>query len=180
MPTGTRALCAFAVLTLAIIGRPAIAQQAGPDTVAPRIAAWRITDGNGIRLDGSLDEPAWSKAARISGFRQQEPLEGEPATEDTEVRVLYDGEHLYIGVWALDSQPARIIGRQLERDATLGLSRFGPSGGDDAIEVILDTFRDRRNAYYFATNPRGVLVDGLITDESEDIDLNWDAVWDVR
>ncbi|MGD8698603.1 MAG: DUF5916 domain-containing protein, partial [Gemmatimonadales bacterium] len=48
------------------------------------------------------------------------------------------------------------------------------------IEVILDSFRDRRNAYYFATNPRGVLVDGLITDESEDIDLNWDAVWDVR
>ncbi len=180
MPTGTRALHAFAVLTLAFIGRPASAQEAGPDTVAPRIGAWRIRDGDGIHLDGTLDEPAWRDADRITGFRQQEPLEGEPATEDTEVRVLYDGAHLYVGVWAFDSRPDRIIGRQLERDASLGISRFGPSGGDDAIEIILDTFHDRRNAYYFATNPQGVLVDGLITDESEDVDLNWDAVWDVR
>lgn len=180
MPAKTKALHAFAVLTLAIIGRPASAQEVRPDTVARRIGAQRILDADGIRLDGALDEPAWRDADRISGFRQREPLDGEPATEDTEVRVLYDGEYLYIGVRAFDSQPDRIIARQLERDSRLGLARFGPSGGDDAIEIILDTFHDRRNAYYFATNPQGVLTDGLITDESERVDLNWDAVWDVR
>jgi hypothetical protein len=180
MPAKAKALHAFAVLTLAIIGRPVSAQEVRPDTVARRIGAQRILDADGIRLDGALDEPAWNDAERISGFRQREPLDGEPATEDTEVRVIYDGEYLYVGVRAFDSQPDRIIARQLERDSRLGLARFGPSGGDDAVEIILDTFHDRRNAYYFATNPQGVLTDGLITDESERVDLNWDAVWDVR
>lgn len=147
---------------------------------ATSLRALRIEGRSQLRLDGALDEPAWQTADRINGFLQSEPLEGEPATEDTEVRVLYDGEYLYIGVRALDSEPDRIVGRRLERDSPLGIARFGPSGGDDAVEIILDTFHDRRNAYYFATNPQGVLVDGLITDESYSPDLNWDAVWDVR
>ncbi len=135
-----------------------------------------------IRLDGWLDEPDWAAAPAASGFRQSEPNEGAPASEPTEVRVLFDSEYLYIGVWAHDSEPRRIIARQLRRDAPLGRSRFGGGtrGGDDAIELILDTFDDNRNAYYFATNPQGVQVDGLITDESFRPDLNWDAVWDVR
>ncbi|UCC72946.1 MAG: carbohydrate binding family 9 domain-containing protein [Gemmatimonadota bacterium] len=170
-------------LLLILTATPAAAQsdrQDGSGRDVPTLRALRIEGGLELRLDGALDEPAWQDVDRISGFRQQEPLEGEPATEDTEVRVLYDGEYLYIGVRAFDSEPDRIVGRQLERDASLGVSRFGPSGSDDAVEIILDTFHDRRNAYYFATNPQGVLVDGLITDESHDADLNWDAVWDVR
>jgi hypothetical protein len=139
-----------------------------------------IAESAAIRLDGALDEPAWQDGDSAGGFRQQEPEEGAPASEPTQIRVLYDHENLYIGIWAFDSRPDRIIARQLERDAQLGLSRFGPSGGDDAIELILDTFHDRRNAFYFATNPRGVQVDGLITDESDEADLDWDGVWDVR
>jgi hypothetical protein len=150
---------------------PAAAQtdpRDGPGGDVPVLRALQIDDGVGLHLDGALDEPVWQRAARITGFRQQEPLEGEPASEDTEVRVLYDGAYLYIGVRAFDSEPDRIVARQLERDASLGVSRFGPSGTDDAVEIILDTFHDRRNAYYFATNPQGVLSDGLITDESFD------------
>lgn len=147
---------------------------------ARALEAVRLPAGAAIRLDGRLDEPAWQAAPAATGFRQREPAEGEPATERTEVRVLYDDDHLYIGVHAYDSRPDRIIARQLARDASLGSSFFGPGGGDDAIQLILDTFRDRRNAYYFATNPRGVQVDGFITDESFFPDLNWDGVWDVR
>ena len=145
-----------------------------------QIEAQRLPEPGAIRLDGALSEPAWQGADAASGFRQREPDEGAAASEPTEVRVLYDDSYVYIGVRAYDSAPRRIVGRQLERDASLGASRFGQSGGDDAIEVILDTFHDRRNAYYFATNPRGVQVDGLITDESESPDTNWDAVWEVR
>jgi hypothetical protein len=145
----------------------------------PRLRAHRI-EAAAIRLDGVLDEPTWREAEVATGFRQREPDEGAAATERTEVRVLYDGETLYIGVRAFDSEPERIIGRQLQRDARLGLARFRSAGGDDAVEVILDTFHDGRNAYYFATNPRGAQTDGLITDESENPDLNWDAVWNVR
>lgn len=180
MLTTTRVLHVWAVLTLVVAGPSASAQETGSDDSRPTVQARALSDGAAIRLDGILDEPVWREADRVYGFRQLEPLEGEPATEETEVRVLYNGENLYIGVWAFDSQPDRIIARQLERDANLGISRFGPSGGDDAIGIILDTFHDRRNAYYFATNPQGVLVDGLITDESDNVDLNWDAVWDVR
>ncbi len=170
-------------ILLILTAAPAAAQTdraGGRARNAPSLRALRTEDGFQLRLDGALDEPAWQEADRVSGFRQREPLEGEPATEDTEVRVLYDGEYIYIGIRALDSEPNRIVGRQLERDSPLGIARFGPSGGDDAVEIILDTFHDRRNAYYFATNPQGVLVDGLITDESHNPDLNWDAVWDVR
>jgi hypothetical protein len=180
MLTKTRVIHACTFLTLTAIAQSASAQQAGPDSIRPAISAGLIPAGEEIELNGILDESAWRDADRITGFRQREPLEGEPATEDTEVRVIYDAEHIYIGIRAFDSRPDRIIGRQLERDASLGMSRFGPSGSDDAVEIILDTFNDRRNAYYFATNPQGVLVDGLITDESDDVDLNWDAVWDVR
>ncbi len=155
------------------------AQEVGQNS-EPVLRARPIADSAAIRLDGALDEAAWQDGDIASGFRQQEPEEGAPASEPTQIRVLYDHENLYIGVWAFDSRPDRIIARQLERDARLGLSRFGPSGGDDAIELILDTFHDRRNAYYFGTNPQGIQVDGLITDESHEPDLDWDGVWDVR
>ena len=158
----------------------AAAQQQSTQPRALSLRSRLLEGGKLVRLDGALDEPAWQTAEFAGGFRQREPDEGASATEATEVRVLHDGEVLYIGVWAFDSQPEAIIGRQLERDAPLGLSRFGPAGGDDAIELVLDTFHDRRNAYYFATNPRGIQVDGLITDESENPDTNWDGVWDVR
>jgi hypothetical protein len=146
----------------------------------PALRAHRIGAEDVVRLDGALDEPVWQRADSAAGFRQREPLEGATASEPTSVRVLYDDAYLYIGVWAYDSEPGRIVARQLERDVPLGLTRFGPAGSDDAIELILDTYHDRRNAYYFATNPNGVQVDGLITDESEAPDINWDAVWDVR
>ncbi|UCF18185.1 MAG: carbohydrate binding family 9 domain-containing protein, partial [Gemmatimonadota bacterium] len=180
MRAGRAAFVGPLLLLVSGLATPSAAQDVGSAAAGPSLRAHPLEDGAEVRLDGLLDEAAWSAAPVADGFRQQEPLEGEPASEDTEVRVLYNGAYLYIGVRAFDSQPERIVARQLERDATLGLSRFGPSGGDDAIELILDTFHDGRNAYYFATNPRSVLVDGLITDESEEPDLNWDAVWDVR
>ena len=169
-----------ALLALINIAGAGWAAQEETDGDTPQLPAALLTDPAGVRLDGLLDEAAWQTADVMSGFRQREPSEGAAASERTEVRVLYDREYLYIGVSAYDSEPEAIIARQLERDASLGLSRFGPSGGDDSIELILDTFRDRRNAYYYATNPLGVQVDGLITDESESPDLNWDPVWDVR
>jgi hypothetical protein len=69
-----------------------------------------------ITLDGSLDEPAWRDAPVANHFIQNEPHEGEPATFDTEVRVLYDGEAVYIGVFAQDDEPGRIIVNDLKKD----------------------------------------------------------------
>ena len=175
----TRAL-PVALLMLGSAAQPELsAQTEDAEREVPTLRAHRIDDAEDIEIDGRLEESVWRSAMAISGFRQREPFEGEPATEDTEVRILYNDQYLYIGIWAHDSEPERILGRSLERDAQLGLSGRGPSGGDDAIAIILDTFHDRRNAFYFATNPQGAIVDGYITDEDHDADLNWDAVWDV-
>src|SRR4030095_16065794 len=120
-------------------------------------------------MDGILDEPGWSQTEVARDFRQQEPNEGEPASEKTEVRLLFDDKSLYVGVHAFDSEPSRINSRELVRDATFS--------NDDKVEILLDTYHDRRNAYRFAVNPLGTQQDALITDEGRDVNLSWDAPW---
>ena len=81
------------------------------------------------------------------------PVHRQAPTERTEVTLLYDQDNLYVGVMAYDAEPGKVIGTQMARDASLQ--------SDDRIEILLDTFRDQRSAFYFATNPAGALVDGL-------------------
>jgi hypothetical protein len=125
-----------------------------------------------VTLDGTLDEAAWRDAPIATGFLQTEPNEGEPATEHTEVRVLYDDQHLYVGVTALDSAPNDIIVSDLKKD-------FDP-GTSDAFELILDTFHDERNGYMFATNAMGAKWDAQMVNEGRDINSNWDGIWSVQ
>ena len=101
---------------------------------------------------------------------QRQPEQGRPPTERTDVTLLYDRDHLYVGVVAYDSEPQRVIGTQMARDASLA--------ADDRVEILLDTFRDQRSAFYFATNPSGALVDGLVANGQ--LNADWDAIWDVR
>jgi hypothetical protein len=124
-----------------------------------------------VIVDGVLHEPDWAQATPIGEILQREPKPGDRATERTEVKLLYDHQNLYVGVMCYDSEPGRIIGTQMGRDADLT--------SDDRIEVLLDTFRDRRNAFYFATNPAGALVDGLIIENGQP-SREWDGIWTVR
>ena len=136
-----------------------------------------------LRIDGHLDEPAWARAAVASGFRQREPREGEPATQPTEVRVLYDARSLYLGVLARDSEPQRVVAHIRQRDKLLAPTGFDESyefAGDDAVAILLDPFRDRRNAVVFATNANGAEFEALITDESGAFNADWRTVWTVR
>lgn len=159
-------LLAFSLLSFAIVVQ---AQQASssPKSDAHRIHAVRISDP--IKIDGRLDEPVWFQAEAATDFRQESPTEGAPASEPTEVRVLYDNKNLYIGIRAFDSEPSRINARDLVRDS--------PLDTDDRIEIILDTYHDQRNAFRFAVNPLGTQQDALITDEGKDINLSWDGSW---
>jgi len=124
-----------------------------------------------ITVDGALSEAIWHSAPKIGELIQRQPYEGEPASERTEVTLLRDDDNLYIGVVAYDSEPARAIGTQMARDAGLN--------ADDRIEILLDTFRDQRSAFYFATNPAGALVDGLAFSNGQ-LNTDWDAIWQVR
>jgi hypothetical protein len=148
----------------------ALAQDAVPNGRVTRAAVVTTTNAP-ITIDGVLEEPAWGAAPKIGDLVQRQPEPGQAPTERTDVTLLYDEDNLYIGVMAYDSEPDRIIGTQMARDASLG--------SDDRIEILLDTFRDQRSAFYFATNPSGALVDGL-TFANGQLNTDWDAIWQAR
>ena len=132
------------------------------------------------RIDGVLDDQVWQSASVIDQFIQQEPKEGAPATERTEVRVLYDARHLFIGVHAYDSQPSGIVATEMRRDADRILD-------EDSFQVVVDTFNDSRNGYMFVTSPLGAKLEQQISEEGEgnnrgtnsNVNRNWDGVWDA-
>ncbi|HET7564387.1 MAG TPA: DUF5916 domain-containing protein, partial [Gemmatimonadaceae bacterium] len=122
------------------------------------------------RLDGRLDEPFWATADSITDFRQREPLEGASASERTVVKVVRDGEALYIGVRAYDRDVAGIRATQLRRDADLS--------SDDNITLLIDGFHDHRSGFLFRTNANGAMWDAQLAgldDENE----NWNGIWDI-
>jgi hypothetical protein len=141
-------------------------------------------------LDGNvLDDPAWKGAPVISGFQQEQPDEGQPASENTEVRIVFTRDTLYIGVVCFDRDPASIIVSDSRRDADLD--------DTDSFRIIFDTYRDRLNGFVFGTNPAAIEYDGQVTNEGQGggglgggqrqqsgsgggFNLNWDAAWEVR
>ncbi|HXG86945.1 MAG TPA: DUF5916 domain-containing protein [Vicinamibacterales bacterium] len=128
--------------------------------------------GGIIELDGRLDEPSWATAPLAKDFIQNDPREGEPATFDTEVRLVYDDDALYIGVFAKDDKPSGIIINELRKDFN--------TGNGDGFQVIIDTFLDERNGYQFAINPAGAKWDSQMSNEGRENNSNWDGIWDVR
>ncbi len=122
-----------------------------------------------ISLDGKLSEPEWAQAEAAGDFLQFEPQKGEAAPFKTEVRVLYSETHLYFGVRCMDPEPEKITARLTKRDSDLMT--------DDAIGIGLDTFLDRRSAYYFFTNLLGTQMDGRLSDNGRTTDSTWDGEW---
>lgn len=122
-----------------------------------------------IVIDGRLDEPAWERAPAGGDFYQQEPVEGAPATEPSEVRFLYDGTALYVGGCFFDSDPRGGITNELKRDFA---SRDG-----DVVAVILDPFNDYNSSSNFHVNPAGAHRDSQSYEDGRQVNSNWDAVW---
>lgn len=122
-------------------------------------------------IDGRLHDTVWATAAVATGFTQQRPQSGRPASEATEVRLLVDGDAVYVAMWLADSAPDSIVSTLARRDYV---------GHADWAHVIIDSFNDRRTAFRFAVNPAGVKRDGFISGDTEwSEDYGWDAVWDV-
>lgn len=141
-------------------------------------------------LDGLLDDAAWATAQTIENFVQREPNEGEPVSERTEVKLLYDDEALYVGAWMYDADAASIVLGETRRDAPLRQT--------DAFVVVLDTYQDGQNAFVFGTTPAGIEYDGQVTNEGQSggggggpgmrrqqtgsgggFNVNWDGSWEV-
>ena len=119
-------------------------------------------------INGVLDDEVWQKATPITEFYQREPNPGAPVSEKTEVYILYDDNHLFIGFRCYDD-PSRITAREMARDINLG--------NDDRVQIILDTHGDRRTAYWFQIGPRGSIGDAIVSDNGAFLNKEWDGLW---
>lgn len=160
--------CCFTLGFLFVVGlwlRPVHAQLSDQQIVAQRIA-------ERPRLDGRLDDAVWQSASFHSDFVQRQPLEGAPATQRTEVALVYDDEALYVGARLHSSDPASIRATMTRHDQWGDAERF---------ILSLDTYRDRRTAYSFGVTAAGVRFDYYhASDQQGRYDLSYDPVWEVR
>ena len=122
-----------------------------------------------VPFDGRLEGPTWAGADSITDFRQREPVQGAAASERTVVKVVRDAAALYIGVRASED-PRQVRSSELRRDADLS--------GDDNVELLIDSFHDRRGAFVFGTNPNGAMWDAQLVD-LDDLNEDWNGIWDV-
>jgi hypothetical protein len=140
-------------------------------------------------LDGDvLGDPAWKAAPVITSFFQEQPIEGAPSTEKTEVRMVFTKDTLFIGAVMYDAEPGGIVTADPRRDASLD--------DVDSFRMLVDTYRDRQNGFVFGTSAAGGEYDGQVTNEGQGgggiafggtsaagsgggFNLNWDGAWTV-
>ncbi len=171
-------LTATGVLALALLPTTGTAQEPNgridPET-APRPVGRASRATGPITIDGRLDDVAWSEAEPLDHFIQAVPDAGLPATEPTVVRILFDDKMLYVGAMCYESHPERLVNKTLEWELP-NLSTHEI----DVINVFLDTFLDRRNAFMFIVNPAGAYRDGQAFNDSRNLDFGWDAIVHIR
>jgi hypothetical protein len=134
------------------------------------------------KIDGFLSDDCWQKASVVTGFIQQNPDEGAPATQTTEVRVLYDKTNLYVAFTCYDDESDKIMNRLGRRDQAYGVDR---------VDVYVDSYHDHRSGVRFGTTPRGVEIDSYLGGTPRmfggggrggfgRMDTSWDGVWEVE
>ena len=136
------------------------------------VRAIRVSEQDVPRIDGILDEALYQRLPPITDFIQQDPHEGELATEPTLVWLTFDDKNIYIAARCRDSQPHRIVANDMRRDGS-NVSQ------NDNLSVVIDTYHDRRNGYEFLMNSIGGAWDTQVTDE-RDANRNWNTVWVPR
>lgn len=179
--------CRWLPCLIVLIGHPLFAVPADDDSLAndllrsrPVARAFRVDTSP--KLDGDvLNDPIWQRAEPVSGFTQTTPAEGAPASEPTEVRIVYTREAIYFGVVCFDREPEKIVAAGSQRDISLEDS--------DSFQFILDTYHDAQNGFIFGTNPAGREYDAQVTNEGRGsfrpgaqggLNVNWDGSWQVR
>ena len=196
----------FCLLSLASIAvsASAFAQQSESETVERETTAAGLPFARSLRVEGApvidgevLNDAAYADAPAVTGFRQNTPDEGRPASERTEVRIVYTDDTLYFGIICYVRDPSTIIVAESRRDSSLQET--------DSFQIILDTYLDKQNGFVFGTNPAGIEYDGQVTNEGQGsgrmggggggggrpggsqqqrgsgggFNLNWDGAWQV-
>ena len=148
-----------------------IAVHAQTERELPRMSAHRTSET--IKVDGVLDEPVWQTVEPIRQLYQIQPDQGDPATEQSEVRILYDDKKLYFGFIFFDSEMDKVVANDMRRDSS-GLR------SNDYGFLLLDTYNDRRNAVFFRFTPVGGMEDTAVSNSGGSLNTSWDIVWECR
>ena len=174
-------LPALLFLASPALGAPPPTAAARPPAAPPQAEAVRarqepVVDGN------VLKDPAWEGVVPLDAFWQTAPDAGFPASQSTEVRILFTDTTLYFGVVCYDEDPSGIVVNESRRDS--------PLDDTDSFQIVLDTYLDRQSGFVFGTNPTGLEYDGQVTNEGEGgrgfgsslggFNKNWNAAWTVR
>lgn len=135
------------------------------------MTAERLLEDERILIDGILDEAVWDRATPATDFIQQDPVLGGTPTERTEVRIVINADHLYMGVICYDSEPDKLLGNTMKRDEFLR--------ADDRFMWTMDTFLDQRSGYFFEMNPSGLMADSLMGAAGSN-SRDWDGIWNAN
>ncbi|HYK81264.1 MAG TPA: carbohydrate binding family 9 domain-containing protein, partial [Micropepsaceae bacterium] len=171
---GARTAPALLLLLCAAMSGLPSARAAAPAAmgqVRPSAKAVRIDISEAPIIDGDLSDPVWAKAGVIDKFTQKSPNPGEPATERTVLRILYDQNNLYFGFYAYDSHPDEIIPGSMERDGRLASA--------DSVALYIDPGQTRRNAYNFELGASGGRTDELELNNTTEL-REWNTIWSGR
>ncbi len=123
---------------------------------------------NPPKIDGRVSKDEWRDAAIITELLQRIPDTGDPVSEPTKIYILYDKNFIYIGMRCTDD-PKKITANELARDVNLAF--------DDRVQIIFDTFLDRRNGYWFQIGPKGSIGDALVSENGAGFNKQWDGLW---
>ena len=182
------------VIGVVVTPGPSFAQQSAGTESTVATSAKTATAGlveSAPVIDGDvLGDPAWADAVPVTGFRQTAPDEGQPASERTEVRIVFTDDMIYFGIVCYDRDPSSIIASDSSRDSSMN--------DGDSFQMVLDTFSDQQNGFIFGTTPAGQEYDGQVINEGGarlfvggggggfsrgsggGFNLNWDGAWQVR
>ena len=176
---------------LVLLGVPVFAQNDRATGEVPTARAQRVDEGP--LVDGDvLNDPVYQGAEPATNFIQSRPFEGQPASERTEVYIVYSADTLYFGIVCYTADSGTVIAADSRRDSSLTET--------DSFQILLDTYQDRQNGFVFGTNPAGVEYDGQVTNEGQGsgrggsgrpgnsiqqrgsgggFNINWDGAWQV-
>lgn len=161
--------------------RPVVGAPAPPPPIAPEVISRNAEGGvtvravripEPLRVDGKLDEEIYTRVPAFGDFVQQDPQEGEAATEKTEAWLFFDARNIYVSARLWDSHPEREVANEMRRDSNSIIQ-------NENFCVIFDTFHDKRNGLLFQLSRLGGLLDLQVTDE-RDRNADWNTVWDAR
>ncbi len=162
---------ALAAMLTILAATSAAANQAPPPVSPPPVPpVHAVRSTTPIVVDGVLDEAVWRGDGAIALPEQSDPHQGARASQQTDVRIAYDDDAIYVGARMWDTHPDSIVAR---------LSRRDNDAGSDYFAVFLDTFRDKRTGYYFALTAADTKMDGTLMNDDWD-DSSWDGVWSAR